>query len=526
MAEQWRATEIELTSALDHTDPYADVDVTFLFEGPDGARVVREAFWDGGRSWRVRFAPTRAGVWHYTTRSSASSDSGLHDRHGELTCSARPSALPIYHHGFIGPSADGRNLQHDDGSAFFWLGDTHWRFAWEEFDKSNKPGWSSQFRDTVDLRVRQGFTVYQSNLLSWTPPPFWQRLSRNREFDVTFFQEVVDPRMAYIANSGLVHALGLGWYHTIDANPRAMVKLARYIVARYGAYPMVWTLAGEVAGYEPESRTARLNAWRDVALAVRSADDYQHPLTAHLTNERPMPADFQNEEWLTFTLSQLGHGDMDMASSHWSEHLAAFPGKPLIEGEAFYEGLTSVEPTGRRRVTDTMVRQVAYRAMQSGCCGFSYGGQGCWNGAWDTETSASMWGELAWFEGVELQGATQMGHMRRFYESLEWTALSPASDVYDSRSWVNSSVYRPHVSATPARETLVVYFGETYRWDEPAGRLQGLPLQRFDGEWFDPRTADRITAFEDELPVDGAIDIPQAPSSADWILLVSTHRGR
>jgi hypothetical protein len=82
------------------------------------------------------------------------------------------------------------------------------------------------------------------------------------------------------------------------------------------------------------------------------------------------------------------------------------------------------------------------------------------------------------------------------------------------------------VSATPARETLVVYFGETYRWDEPAGRLQGLPLQRFDGEWFDPRTADRITAFEDELPVDGAIDIPQALSSADWILLVSTHRGR
>ena len=230
---------------------------------------------------------------------------------------------------------------------------------------------------------------------------------------------------------------------------------------------MVWTLAGEVAGYEPELRTARLSAWRDVALAIRNADDYQHPLTAHLTNERPMPSDFQDEEWLTFTLSQLGHGDMDMGSSHWADHLAAFPGRPLIEGEAFYEGLTSVEPTGRRPVTDTMVRQVAYRAMQSGCCGFTYGGQGCWNGAWDTDTSGSMWGDMAWFDGVELEGATQMGHMRRFYESLEWTALSPAPEVYHSASWINSSFYRPHVSTSPRARP-----GGVLRRDVPLGRAR------------------------------------------------------
>ena len=45
--------------------------------------------------------------------------------------------------------------------------------------------------------------------------------------------------------------------------------MARYMMARYGALPIVWTLAGEVAGYAPDPMRSRLiHDWREVALYI------------------------------------------------------------------------------------------------------------------------------------------------------------------------------------------------------------------------------------------------------------------
>ncbi|MEN2739641.1 DUF4038 domain-containing protein [Microbacterium sp. X-17] len=519
----WKPREITFESAAEKPDPGSRVDV--LFTGPQGITLHRPAFFDGGRLWRVRVALPVAGDWTYQTTASETSDRGLHGNSGTLTCAETELSHPVYEHGFLRASPTGTYLQHQDGTPFFWLGDTHWRFAWERWDESNKPGWTSQFRDTVDLRIRQGFSVYQSNILSWTPPTFWDRLVSDDELDLSFFREILDPRFEYIANAGLVHAVGLGWYSAVDERPAAVERFAREIVARYGAYPLVWTLGGEVAGYDPELRTQRLDAWRNVALAIQEADAYHHPITAHLTNERPMPADFQSEDWLTFALSQLGHGDMDMGKAHWEDHLRTYPGKPLVEGESFYEGLTSVESNGRRTVTDTMVRQVAYRAIQSGCCGYSYGGQGIWNGAWDANDSTSMWGRSPWYDGVELPGATQMGYLRRFYEGIDWWMLKPAPELFSTDFWTNELFYFPFVSADENRLTVVAYFGETYRHDEGNAQITGLPQTAFTLGWFDPRTGESWVVSIGNSPNQGTLEIPKPPADGDWLFLLVADNG-
>jgi len=271
--------------------------------------------------------------------------------------------------------------------------------------------------------------VYQTNILSFggpeTPGAFLAG-SVPPHIAPSWFRDVVDPRMAYIADHGLLNALALGWYAAIDGGADTMVRFAQYIVAQYSTYAMIWTLAGEVAGYDPRLRQARLDCWREVAVAIREADAYGHPLTAHLTAERPIPNDDQGETWLTLTLNQHGHGDMDLGTTHYRDHIAAHPGVPLVEGESLYEGLTTVEKSGRRTVTDTMVRQAAWRAIQSGCCGYTYGAQGCCNGAWDTQDMATTWGSLPWYDGIDLPGANQMGHLGRFYASRDWPALRPA----------------------------------------------------------------------------------------------------
>lgn len=521
----WTPLELMFESSSDYANPFTEVQLTVTFVGPSGVRIERPCFWDGGRRWGVRFAPTEIGEWTFSS-STLLEDKGLDSISGSIKCQAADGTPDTYAHGFLRAAPTGRHLEYRDATPFFWLGDTHWRFAWEEWDRSNKPGWSSQFRDTIDLRVKQGFSVYQSNLMSWTPPPFWKELVENGRLDVSFFQNELDPRFAYIASSGLVHAVGLGWYDAIDTNPGTMIDLARYVVARYGAYPIVWTLAGEVAGYEPEHRSARLNGWREVAKAIRQADGYDHPMTAHLTNERPMPADFQDEGWLTFTLSQLGHGDLDMGPAHWLDHRDAHPGKPLVEGESFYEGLISVESTARRPVSDTMVRQVAYRAIQSGCCGYSYGAQGIWNGAWDAKTSSTMWGSLPWHEGIDLPGAFQLGHLRRFYESLDWTQLEPAPEVFQPNSWTNEVFYPPRVSSNRERTTVVIYFGETYRHDEGHAQVIGLPGVPFTVEWFDPRLGTISEAACGGPSANGNLDVPMPPSDGDWVLLLRAHQSQ
>jgi hypothetical protein len=340
------------------------------------------------------------------------------------------------------------------------------------------------------------------------------------ELEVSYVQSVLDPRMAYIADHGLLNAVGLAWYPAVDADAAGMVRFARYIVARYGSYPVVWTLGGEVAGYDRDRRRSRIDAWREVALAIRDADDYHHPRTAHLTTERPIASYYQGEDWLTLTLNQHGHGDVDLSATHYRDHLKKYPGTPLVEGESMYEGLTSVEYAGRRTVTDTMVRQVAYRAIQSGCCGYTYGAPGCWNGAWDSTDERSMWGDLPWYEGIDLPGAGQLGHMRRFYESIAWTSLRPDPACFATENVFNRSLYPPAVTADEVRLTVVVFFGETYRrGDGVAAALVGLGAGPYRLRWFDPRTGRFLVVADQVQPSVGVLPLPDKPDDADWLLL-------
>src|SRR5258708_2112455 len=66
-ATVWRPTEINLTAQASYANPFTDVDVHCEFDGPNGERVVARGFYDGGRSWRVRFTPTAVGAWSYRT---------------------------------------------------------------------------------------------------------------------------------------------------------------------------------------------------------------------------------------------------------------------------------------------------------------------------------------------------------------------------------------------------------------------------------------------------------------------------
>ena len=160
--QQWRIVEITLQSNKAYKAPFYDMRVDADFTGADGTVITRPAFWDGGNTWKIRFAPPKVGLWKMTTRASDAENRSLNGVEATIECGPYQGDLAIYKHGFLKVAEGGRYFAYADGTPFFYLGDTHWLVSHERFSSSNAPGVASEFKYIVDKRVEQGFTVYQT----------------------------------------------------------------------------------------------------------------------------------------------------------------------------------------------------------------------------------------------------------------------------------------------------------------------------------------------------------------------------
>jgi hypothetical protein len=57
-SEQWTTSEITLISERDYLNGYTDAEVWAVFSNEKNDSIIRPAFWDGGKTWKIRFAPT------------------------------------------------------------------------------------------------------------------------------------------------------------------------------------------------------------------------------------------------------------------------------------------------------------------------------------------------------------------------------------------------------------------------------------------------------------------------------------
>ena len=222
-AEQWRQIILSFESKKTYNNPFLDVSIWSVFTGPSGRRIRREAYWDGGNTYRIAFAPTEIGMWSY--RLEAPEETGLSGVQGTIECIPYEGDLAIYQHGFLKVHPSGRYLTYADGTPFFWLGDTHWAFAFgERWDESNHPQMTSMFRGMADRRKEQGYNVYQTNLRSdsWKEHKsrYWKTDAADDVPDVAFYQNELDRRMQYLADLGFINALGFAWQAKWQATSR------------------------------------------------------------------------------------------------------------------------------------------------------------------------------------------------------------------------------------------------------------------------------------------------------------------
>ena len=534
-AQTWRQVIIPYEIACDYANPFLDVSIKAVFTGPGGEQIIREAYWDGGRSYKIAFASTAVGVWNWTI--NAPKETGIAEECGTILCSAYDGDLPIYQHGFLKVDPSKRFLSYHDGTPFFWLGDTHWAFAYQErYDESNHPQMSSMFRGMADRRADQGFTVYQTNLRSDPArnngkSVYWVDGQLGTLPNVEFYQNELDRRMYYLADLGLVNALGFAWFMSILDQVPLWKNMARYMIARYGALPMVWTLAGEVAGYSPEpARSQFINEWRKIALYIEEIDSYGTLQTAHYDNHRPFSDYYYDEAWFDFTLNQAGHGDFPVSAQYFRQYRKEHPDKPFVEGESLYEFCSTLEENGTRLCTADMVRRVAYTAIQCGACGYTYGAQGIWDNVWEKPEQPNPFNAfnkfgIPWYEAIDGIGAVQMGYMKKFYEEEHFEELLPVPVATVSPFGVSSetdevNLFSHLATAMPDRSRFIIYYNELTRG---GCRISGLSESTYTAEWFDPRTGNRTVIAADITPEDGCWDAPARSEGGDWVLVVKKN---
>jgi hypothetical protein len=461
----WEPLELSLTAQGPPANPYVQglpsggkpyVLVTFTGMGGEakGQRLTVPGFWDGGQTWKVRFAPPAPGAWYYL---SASADPGLRGVTGmlrrraweEAELVANPTRRGLVRVHQAGPRA-GRYFEYADGTPFLWIGDTWWHWA-----KRGAPFWERAQR-VIDDRAARGFSVglmlFGANAVMRLAGPDYQ----TPDFELIRSAE----RAIGYANSRGIVVWVAPWWGASDLPSIGMERIwrwSRYVVHRLASYNVIWNVGSEYNVYDYGGMG--LAFWRDLGARVHQEDPYHHAIGLHSTpptyeaGEIGDSAQWSTGEalhdasWLDFSTSQTGHGrwQNELAPRIVATDYARLPPKPTLVAEPWYEFIEGSAPA-------MDVRFAAWSAILSGAAGHTYGGGHQWRG--DAPDPSLPQRDGHWpgpprtMDSLDFPGAASIGYMAQFLRSIEWWKLEPHPELV-------SEYPQPFAAAVPGQEYVV-----------------------------------------------------------------------
>lgn len=540
--EKWMAYEIEFTSEIIYSNPVYTYDMDVIFTHTEsGKSFTQPAFWCGRKLWKVRVAFTETGVWSYETHFDDRGNAGLHGLTGKVECVPYTGDLAIYQHGFLKTERGTRYFLYDDGTPFFYLGDTHWTLALEQIDGigdisaevASEYGINSQFRYIMDYRAEQGYTVIQSQPLGWyegATGNSWFGDSGGSVFDygVTLalaekFNEY-DRYFAYIAEKGFVHANSqLGYpeelietYLAGGITDQKLEKLCRYWVARYSAYPVMWTTTqeGDNDYYNYGGCTTENNPWLLVMEYVDKYDVYDHPATCHQENVQntvvsgsvfgKLPAHDWYAAQYTPNLTDGYNAPFSVLKEYYNNEGA----KPVVNYEGRYDHFWTGSLGARAQ---------GWLAYLNGNFGYGYGVQPIWSISWaeygektPTKDEAETYErDYNWVEGLYSETGAQLALMKDFLLDYEWYRLEPC---FDGDEYYAPQGARNYSAAHIGNEVYIAYFYGTAQRGN--GRFQNMRNGAYELIWFNCRTGE--TKTETVAVENGSFAIPAKPDRQDW----------
>jgi hypothetical protein len=387
--------------------------------------------------------------------------------------------------------ATGHYFVGEHGRPVFWQGDTEW----ELFHLFS----AADAGTLLERRHQQGFNVIQVMVTGVYPE--WDAMKGVKTIghsmawrdnnplnpDEEYFQrvdEIVDRAATY----GIVLVIGV--YHAADQdkgriNTRNAEPWAHWLANRYRqARNIVWAMY-------PHAVPASESVIRATVRGLQEGDGGAHMITMH-PDPSPTSSSFMHREpWLSFNTLQTwssGFSNYEMVAADY----ARTPVKPVVDGEARYEGEDGTTPLETRRA--------GYWACLAG--GFySFGHRDNW-------MSPSTWAR--WWDSP---GADQIEILGSLFRSIDWWKLVPDPSLISGG--------KGDVAArSSSGDWILAYLtGDAavaidLRW------ISTSPSA--DAWWIDPLTGKRT--LEGSYPTNGLRRFVPPPKSEDAILLVTARR--
>ena len=419
--------ELSFRAGGSYQHPFSEVEFSAVFTQPDGGKKTVPGFWDGGDCWKLRYSGAE-GVHAYTT---VSNDAGLNGISGQVEVTPYEGANPLYRHGAVCRKDGALHLSYADGTPFFWLADTWW------MGLTTRLRYPEDFAALTEDRVRKGFNVVQ--IVAGLYPdmlPFDERGANeagfpwDREFTTVnpAYFDMADRRIRHLCEAGIAPCIVGSWgFFMKFAGKELLKKHWKNLIARWGAYPVIWCVAGEAnmtfyddaeIPYEEHLRQSRRD-WNDMTLFIRENDPFGRLITIHPTQNGH--EQIEDETLLDLDMLQTGHGGATSLVPQMKQIHAAVERKklPVINSECCYEGICGSSYAD-------VQRYVFLSDFFLGAAGHTYGANGIWqvNGLdkpYGVSPHGAAWGDTSWKEAAALPGSGQIGMCARWLTSFDWS---------------------------------------------------------------------------------------------------------
>ncbi|MFH0759512.1 MAG: glycoside hydrolase family 140 protein [Bacteroidota bacterium] len=432
-----------------------------------------------------------------------------------------------FSHGKLRVSENRRFLVFEDGTPFFYLGDT----AWELFHRLSKP----DAEKYLENRRQKGFTVIQAVALAELDG----LNDPNAEGEIPLMDNDPEkPNEKYFAHVdwvikkaeekgifiGLLPTWGDKWNRKWGGGPEIFTpenarSYGRFLGNRYKSNPnIIWILGGD----RPVETDLHRQIIAGMAEGLKEGDGGKHLISFHPTGGSGSAQYFHNEQWLDFNMRQNGHSVSYTERYHSTlDDYKLENAKPVMDAEPIYEDHPiNFNPDANGHSVATDVRRPLYWDLFSGAFGHTYGHHSVWQMVAPGRQPVNRT-LMPWYEAIDQPGAGQMVYGRLLMESRPFLTRIPDPSIIVSDS-VPSSVPGAGAYAFVATRDQPGTYAMIY---VPVGRKFSVRMDAIQGKdvvawWYNPRNGEARQIGKYTNSGIQTFISPNPGESLDWILVL------
>lgn len=432
-----------------------------------------------------------------------------------------------FKHGNLKVSENKHFLVFEDGTPFFYLGDT----GWELFHRLNK----EDTEKYLENRREKGFTVIQAVVLAEfdglnTPNAEGNKplVNNNPLTPNEKYFEHIDWVIKKAEEKGIFMGVLPTWGDKWNRkwgegpqifNPENAKAYGKFIGQRYKNSPnIIWILGGD----RPIESEIQRQIIAGMAEGLREGDGGRHLISFHPTGGTGSSQSLPNEPWLDFNMRQNGHS-LSYTERYYmtSDDYRIEPAKPVIDAEPVYEDHPiNFNPDANGHSTSADVRRPLYWDLFSGAFGHTYGHHSVWQMFTPSRVPVNR-PLMPWYEAIDQPGALQMMYGRLLMESRPFLTRIPdntiiVTDKIASAVPGNGS-YRYVATRDEAGTYAMIYV--------PVGRKFSVRMDAIKGKeviawWFNPRNGDAKEIGKYSNAGTQTFNTPAPGENLDWILVL------